>query len=209
MLQFNNFQKSYGYNIILKITDVTLDKGIYWIKGANGCGKSTLLKSVAGMLSFDGDISLNKLSVKKNSVAYKSIVNFSDAEPLFPLFLTGWEMVKLFSQAKKANHNQVEQYIEEMKMQHYLDQQIGTYSSGMLKKISLLLAFLGKPTLILLDEPLITIDTDSLNILYKWIREKHAKENASFLISSHNSIESNLLPAFQEMVIEQQSLKKI
>ena len=209
MLQFNNFQKSYGYNVILKIADLTLAEGIYWIKGANGCGKSTLLKSIAGMLSFDGNISLNKLNVKKDSVAYKSIVNFSDAEPLFPLFLTGWEMVKLFSQAKKATNGQAAQYIEEMKMSNYLDQQIGTYSSGMLKKLSLLLAFLGHPELILLDEPLITIDADSLNILYKWIREKYEKENAAFLISSHNSIESNLLPAFQEMVIEQQSLKKI
>jgi ABC-2 type transport system ATP-binding protein len=207
MLQFNKFQKSYGYNVVIKETSLALEKGIYWIKGANGCGKSTLLKSVAGLLSFSGDISLNGLSVKKECVTYKSIVNFSDAEPVFPLFLTGWEMIKLFSHAKKATNNQAEQYIEEMNMHNYLELQIGAYSSGMLKKLSLLLAFLGRPQLILLDEPFITLDADSLPILYKWIKECYEKNSAGFLISSHNSVENDALPNFYEMTIEQQTLR--
>src|ERR1700744_3718215 len=154
MLHFVKFQKFYGNFPALTIDELTITPGIYWIKGVNGSGKSTLLKSIAGMLAFNGDVLLNgAISIKKQPVAYRKLVNFAEAEPLFPEFLTGMEMIKLFASAKEAPAGQEEQFIGSMRMQNYIDRPIGTYSSGMLKKLSLVLAFLGKPKLILLDEP--------------------------------------------------------
>ena len=70
MLQFVQFQKSYDNFPALTINNLTLNHGIYWIKGANGSGKSTLLRAIAGILSFKGDIILDqKVSIKKNPVA--------------------------------------------------------------------------------------------------------------------------------------------
>lgn len=190
MLHFEKFRKSYHGRQIISIPNLNLDSGIYWLKGSNGSGKSTLLKAIAGLLSFEGEISLNsQISLKKQSVSYRKLVNFAEAEPIFPPFLRGKEMIELFINAKGGNSVQVEQYLESMQMQHYMDQSIETYSSGMLKKLSLVLAFIGKPDLILLDEPLITIDEDSLQVLYRWILEKHQQDGTSFLLASHQELE--------------------
>ncbi|QEM10408.1 ABC transporter ATP-binding protein [Mucilaginibacter rubeus] len=210
MLQFQNFKKSYGNYPALKVEDLRLEAGIYWIKGVNGSGKSTLLKSIAGILAFDGDILLaDHISIKKQPVPYRKLVNFAEAEPVFPDFLTGTEMIALFADAKDAPTGQQDHYIKSMGMQSFVDRPVGTYSSGMMKKISLLLAFLGKPKLILLDEPLITIDTASLAILNNWIREKHEQEGTSFLLSSHQILEDGSLPVSGELLVEDQTLKFI
>jgi len=207
MLQFVAFNKFYGDYPALKIDDLNVEPGIYWIKGVNGSGKSTLLKSIAGILAFNGDILLNgDISIKKQPVAYRKLVNFAEAEPLFPEFLTGMEMIKLFASAKDAPTGQEQQFIESMKMQSYVDRPIGTYSSGMLKKLSLVLAFLGNPNLILLDEPLITIDTESLKILYSWIAEQHNKNDVSFMLSSHQALDALELPETKQLLVENQIL---
>jgi ABC-2 type transport system ATP-binding protein len=206
MLRFTQFLKSYGHVQILNIEELTLQSGIYWVKGPNGSGKSTLLKSIGGFLSFKGDISVDGISLKKKGLPYRRIVNFADAEPIYPEFLTGWEMIKMFKQAKGTPADQEQYFIESMNMQNYLDSPLGTYSSGMLKKLSLVLAFLGRPKLILLDEPLITIDTQSLTVLYDWIRTKLKDEDVTFLLSSHQALDTGMLPEVHEISIENRKL---
>jgi ABC-2 type transport system ATP-binding protein len=210
MLHFVEFKKFYGNYPALTVSDFKIDPGIYWIKGVNGSGKSTLLKSIAGVLAFSGDIVLEGgISIKKQPVAYRKLVNFAEAEPLFPEFLTGMEMVKLFASAKDSPMGQEQYFIESMKMQSYIDKPIGTYSSGMLKKLSLVLAFLGAPKLILLDEPLITIDTESLKILYSWIRDQHQKKGVSFMLSSHQTLDADERIDAGELLVDAQTLQFI
>jgi len=210
MLQFKNFKKSYGTYPALKIADLTLDPGIYWIKGVNGSGKSTLLKSIAGILSFDGDIVLDGgISIKKDAVAYRKLVNFSEAEALFPEFITGTELIDLFVSAKDGKKGQELGLIDSMKMQGFVDRPVGTYSSGMLKKLSLILAFLGQPKMILLDEPLITIDTASLEILYSWIADSHRNNGTTFLLTSHQALDADILPEAKQLLVDDQTLKFI
>ncbi len=194
----------------MQVDDLNIGTGIYWIRGVNGSGKSTLLKSIAGILAFEGDILLdNNISIKKQPVAYRKLVNFAEAEPLFPEFLTGKELIALFAQAKDAPAGQEQHYLESMQMQSYVGQPVGTYSSGMLKKLSLVLAFMGNPKLILLDEPLITIDTASLKVLNSWIAERYNTHATTFLLSSHQSLEHDELPTAHELLVENQTLKFI
>lgn len=207
MLRFDQFQKSYGTNTVLDIERLKINSGIYWLKGKNGSGKSTLLKSIGGFLFYKGEILLDETSLKKEGVTYRKNVNFADAEPIFPDFLTGWEMIKLFKQTKGGPKDQEQYFIEKMNMEGYLNNQLGTYSSGMLKKLSLVLAFLGYPKLILLDEPLITIDKESLTVLNEWIITKHREENISFILSSHQPVDTETLSGIQEIFIMEKKLK--
>jgi ABC-2 type transport system ATP-binding protein len=134
MLQFKNFKKLYGGFPALRIDELAIDPGIYWIKGVNGSGKSTLLKSIAGILSFDGDILLDDdISIKKQPVAYRQLVNFAEAEPVFPEFLTGKEMIALFMQAKGAPAGQEQHYLDTMQMQPTLGSRWGHTPAGCLK----------------------------------------------------------------------------
>ncbi|SHG41661.1 ABC-2 type transport system ATP-binding protein [Chryseolinea serpens] len=193
MLQIRNFRKAYGRFTVLSIDELAIKPGVFWVRGANGTGKSTLLKAAAGILDFDGEISLGgKISLKKDPVEYRRRVNFAEAEPVFPDFLTGKEMLHLFASAKRAPARQQDYLVDSMHMNAYVNEPLSTYSSGMLKKLSLALAFLGKPDVILLDEPLITMDTVSLQVLYRWIEEKHRDESVSFFLSSHQPLETQV-----------------
>jgi ABC-2 type transport system ATP-binding protein len=206
MLHFKNFHKSYGSNTVLRIDDFTITAGIYWLRGPNGSGKSTLLKSIGGLLFFDGELLLDNTNLKRDGINYKRSVNFGDAEPMFPEFLTGNEMITLFEEAKNAPAKQSDELIEGMNMRSYLGEPLGSYSSGMLKKLSLVLAFLGNPKFILLDEPLNTIDHVSLAALYRFIKRKHEEEEISFLLSSHQPLDQQALPQIKELLIDQQTI---
>ena len=206
MLHFSQFEKSYFDHLVLKIDNIKLPEGVFWIKGSNGTGNSTFLKAIAGILSFKGDIAIGTVYLKNHGVSYRRLVNFAAAEPLFPEFLSGAEMIALFAKAKGAGAGQVEILVTEMGMQGYINNPLGSYSSGMLKKLSLVLAFLGKPKLILLDEPLNTIDAESLEVLYSWIKEKHEKDKISFLLSSHQPLDEFKLPGLKQINIVDKKL---
>ena len=69
-----------------------------------------------------------------------------------------------------------------------------------------MVAFIGDPSLILLDEPLITFDSASLAILYSLITEKHANGKTSFLFSSHQELSVNDSITLKEILIADQTL---
>lgn len=207
MLTLQRFRKKYGPMLVLDVGDLEIPSGIFWVKGTNGSGKSTFLKALAGILSFEGDVLLGgKVSVKKNPVSYRKVVNFAAAEPLFPEFLTAEEMIRLFTEVKGVPFERADWYAESIGMAPYLHQPIGSFSSGMVKKLSLILAFTGKPRLILLDEPLITLDADSLDVLYSWMVKAHRDHKVSFMVSSHQSPGTSFLRDASEILVENKSL---
>ncbi|MCF0059162.1 ATP-binding cassette domain-containing protein [Dyadobacter sp. CY356] len=210
MLKITNFKKSYNKDIVLQIDNLTIESGINWVRGANGSGKSTFLKSAAGIIGFDGDLLLGSaVSIKEQPVSYRKLVNFAEAEPVFPEFLTGTDLIRLFMKAKSAPVKQADYFIETMKMESYVGDPVGSFSSGMHKKLSLLLAFIGNPQLILLDEPLITMDSESLETLYVWITDYHLKLGTDFLLSSHQAFDKSLLPGIKALMVADHTLKYV
>src|SRR6478735_11614482 len=101
MILLSAIKKSYGSHPVLDIPEMSLDNGIYWLKGLNGSGKTTLMKIIAGLIPFQGDIRLDgEITLKKTRVAYLRAVNYAEAEPLLPAFVTGMALVTLFSKTK-------------------------------------------------------------------------------------------------------------
>jgi ABC-2 type transport system ATP-binding protein len=72
----------------------------------------------------------------------------------------------------------------------------------MVKKLSLLLAFIGKPSLILLDEPLATLDEGSVHILPELINAYHKEFKTGFIFSSHQSINTFSLTNNQILITD-------
>ena len=194
MLEFLQVQKSYGDRTVLSIPSLQLADGIYWLRGSNGSGKTTFLRMIAGLLPFRGDILLKNISLHRKPVDYRRSVSWADAEPLYPDFLKGRDLVAFYREVRKAPAQQIEELIDLFQVRSYLPAPIGTYSSGMVKRLSLALAFIGHPALITLDEPLVTLDQDSIPLLYNLITRSYREHNTSFLISSHQDIAKGALP---------------
>ncbi|MGV3539991.1 MAG: ABC transporter ATP-binding protein, partial [Rufibacter sp.] len=108
----------------------------------------------------------------------------------------------------KATQGQAEQLANTLGAEEFLHKATGTYSSGMMKKLSLVLAFLGQPSLILLDEPLITLDTATVQAMYTLIKERH-RQGVSFLLTSHQDIEMPDLPLTATWLVQNQTLNLV
>jgi ABC-2 type transport system ATP-binding protein len=185
MIHLHQVQKKYDRKLILNIAEFKLDTGIYWIYGLNGSGKTTFLKIIAGMIPFDGEAHLNNTSLKKSGVEYRRLVSFAEAEPVYPSYITGTDLVLFYQDIRKAPPSQIDRLIAFSGLRPHLDNPIGTYSSGMVKRLSLLLAFIGNAKLILLDEPLATLDTEAVHALPDLINEYRQQYGCSFIFSSH------------------------
>jgi len=193
MIHLHQVQKLYDRKLILNIPDFTLDKGIYWIYGLNGTGKTTFLKIMAGMIPFEGDAHINTISLKKNGVNYRKQVSYAEAEPVYPSYITGRDLVLFYQEIRKAPIQQVDRLIAFSGLGANLENPIGTYSSGMVKRLSLLLAFIGPAAWILLDEPLATLDTEAVHALPELINEYRQQYGTSFIFSSHQPFLSESL----------------
>lgn len=192
MLTINQFQKKYpGSNApVLSIDHLYLHKGIYWIKGENGSGKTSLIKSIAGLLPFSGSIAVNNVDLGKSRMAYTKLVNYAEAEPQYPSFLTGKELLSFYQSTNGGEWpNEI---IRALGVDKFMQNKTGVYSSGMMKKLSLVLAFTGNPQLILLDEPLIALDVEAVEILQNTIAAYH-QQGVSFIITSHQSLNTSIV----------------
>ncbi len=208
MLQINHLQKSYGGHLVLQVPSLFLSEGIHWFKGANGSGKTTFFRTLAGMLPFEGEIKMGNWDIRKHPIEYRLHINYGEAEPDYPEFLTANDLIQFVAKAKQATSTQVEHLIQALGIESFLFQPTGTYSSGMLKKTSLVMAFLGKPKVIILDEPLITIDDATVQQVYELVRDYHA-QGITFLLSSHQDFRFDALPIKQLFEVKDKMINAI
>ncbi|HEY4936641.1 MAG TPA: ATP-binding cassette domain-containing protein, partial [Puia sp.] len=130
MLQFDNVYKTYDQQPVLEIISLKLERSIYWLQGINGSGKTTFLSMLAGLIPFKGDILLDGINLRQNPLSYRRQVNFAEAEPLYPDFITGLELVGFYRDIRKAATIQTDLLVNLFKMHRFLSMPIGTYSSG-------------------------------------------------------------------------------
>ncbi|GEO06835.1 hypothetical protein AAE02nite_44990 [Adhaeribacter aerolatus] len=209
MLTFRNFNKYYGNHLVLSIPELQIPAGNHWIKGQNGSGKTTLFRVLGGLIPYQGNILLNQsINLQAQPLLHRRHINLGEAAPLYPGFLTGTELINLFAQARKAPADQATTLIKYFNT-NYLHQPVRTYSSGMLKKLSLILAFIGRPSLILLDEPLATLDTATVELVYNLIQEYNSKHQTSFLVTSHQDAQMSQLTLTATWLVQNQTLTQL
>lgn len=193
MLSLSGFEKKYPSGFEVVIPQLDLPEGIHLILGGNGSGKSTLLKALAGIHPANGEVLLNGTSLSSQPIDYRRKIGFSAAEPTFPEYLNLTDLITVVAKAKQSTHAEIAELTTILEVGEFMTYPIGGYSSGMLKKSALMLAFLGKPELIILDEPFTTIDAQTQGQLVRLICQR-AKEGTGFLITSHQSGPIELLP---------------
>lgn len=184
MLHFSKVKKRFNGRAILDIPSLDLDSNLYWVKGANGSGKSTFLRMIAGIIPFEGRIIYNQVDAHLSPVQYRQNISWADAEPAYPAFMTGQSLLDFYTDVRQGERKQAARLVDRIGLRDFIDAKIGTFSSGTLKKFSLLLAFVGNPTLIMLDEPLITLDAVSVQIVCDLVDEKRSL-GGLVLVSSH------------------------
>ncbi len=209
MLKIKNLLKKYGDKTILDVKSLEIEPGITHLKGINGSGKTTFSKIISGLIPFQGEVRLeNTLSPTSTKVAYRKAVNYSASEPNYPDFLTANDLISFVGKAKEASKNDLKSIPEIFGVDAYQNDPIGTYSSGMLKRLSLCLAFLGNPSLILLDEPFNTLDTSAISLLKNRI-ETLNQEGVNFILVSHQDIQNLGMTAHATYLVENHTIELV
>lgn len=194
MITAENLTKVFGSIRALDGITVEIPPGRNLIVGPNGGGKSTFLKIAAGVYRpTSGRIEvLGRDPWKDGEIKRRIGVSFDP--PRFPPLVTGREWLSLFARARgKENVDE----IAEILGMDYLDRRVISYSSGMLKRLSLAQALVGDPELVMLDEPLVNLDFRGIREVVGIIR-RLGKEK-SFLIISH--IWEPLLPIVDRVYV--------
>jgi len=178
----------YGNNPALEDVSLTMEAGeLVALVGRNGAGKSTLLRCIAGWTrSTHGEVLLQGQDIYKNERwTRQHIVLIPDTPPFYES-LTAWEHVQMVSQLHHLINweYEAEKLLDRFGLWSNRDAFPTMYSRGMRYKLALCLAFLLKPALLLLDEPLGPLDP--LSAGYLWQEFGHYQElGMSILLSSH------------------------
>jgi ABC-2 type transport system ATP-binding protein len=208
MIQIEQLEKKYQHKLVLSVPRLEIGVGIHWLQGANGSGKSTLLKIIGGLIPYSGTVTLNGINLKKKPVEYKGMISYAEAEPLYPEFLSGKDLIHFYNTTRKADSKKSDELIQLFAIQDYCDQPIGTYSSGMCKRLSLVLALIGSTKFILLDEPFVTLDVGTVRKLTAAMIHFHS-QGTNFIFTSHQSPEDNALPISRQWLVENNTVREL
>ena len=191
-----NLVKYYGSFKAVKEVSFKFKEGvIYGLIGPNGAGKSTTLKILATLLSpSSGDIKIFGYDVKKDADKIRRIIGYLPEEAGGYKYLTGYEYLELNAKLYSPdNYKEIVDYgIVLSGLDDRLDDRIGEYSRGMVRRLLLARALMIKPRLAILDEPTSGMDVLHATHIRKMIKHM-VEEGVTILLSSHNMLEVQYL----------------
>lgn len=170
--------------------DLEIKSGeIFGLLGPNGSGKSTTLKMLLGLVQPDfGAVEVLGIDVKKDPVAVKQQVGYVPESPRLYEFLTGLEYLDfigdVFGVTTEAKKQRINEYLKALELEGREGDMMSGYSQGMKQKVALISAFLHKPKLLILDEPLSSLDPKSARIVKDLLHELKA-QGVTTLMSTH------------------------
>lgn len=181
--------KSYGTKKVLKDVDFVFEEGrIYGLLGRNGSGKTTFFNCI----NSDIDINSGEFYLRESSDSDKKIrilpedIGYLVSTPTVPEFMTGREFLKFFLDVHEdiKPDKTIDEYFDYMKIpEEDRDSLLKDYSHGTKNKMQMLLNIIASPKLMLLDEPLTSLDVIISEEMKSVIRSQ--KQGRIVIFSTH------------------------
>jgi ABC-2 type transport system ATP-binding protein len=195
-LSVKGLKKVIGKREIIKNIDFELKRGeVFGFLGPNGAGKTTTIRMLVGLIRpTAGSISICGYCVSKQfTKAMEHIGCIVENPELYP-YLSGWENLQHFSRMiPSMTEERIHEVVELVGLQERIHDLVRTYSLGMRQRLGIAQALLGKPKVLILDEPTNGLDPSGIRDMRKFIRFLAESEGLSVLVSSHLLSEIQLM----------------
>lgn len=182
----NNLVKSYGSKEVLKGIDFAFEEGrIYGLLGRNGSGKTTFFNCINRDIEYNSGEFYFDVDGKRKDLSPEDI-GYVVSAPVVPEFMTGREFLKFFIEVhdELKDIKPVDEYFDYMKIaEDDRDRLLRDYSHGTKNKMQMLLNIIARPPLMLLDEPLTTLDVVVAEEMKNVFRQQ--KEGRITIFSTH------------------------
>ncbi|RXI21530.1 ABC transporter ATP-binding protein [Pediococcus pentosaceus] len=188
IIELKNIAKSFGKQNVLKNINLNVQQGqIVGLIGPSGSGKSTIIKIALGMEVADKGTAEIFEAKMPNRKLLSKIGYMAQTDALY-MTLTGFENLKFYAKMKGIKSSelqlQIDHVAEVVDLKDALNKRVEGYSGGMMRRLSLGIALLGNPKLLILDEPTVGIDPALRRKI--WRELKRIKNNGqSILITTH------------------------
>jgi ABC-2 type transport system ATP-binding protein len=199
MLQIKNITIKYNNNIILENFSYYFEENkMYLLKGTNGSGKTSLMNIIYNIKSPSyGDLIFKGLKIESGFQEIKTKINLFHTNGKYLVDdLTVNEYINFYVKMKYMSKTDIKYNIYEilksLGFNSNLNEAISKLSTGTKMKLSLACTLSGHFDLILLDEPFANIDSGSVSKLIGLIKQINTINKTSFIISSHENVESIL-----------------
>ncbi len=170
--------------------------GVFGLLGPNGAGKTTIIKLLTGLSDItDGTATVAGYDVQRYPMQVKQRIGWVAAEVILDDDFSAWE--NLWLQAKFQRladwKPRAEELLKYFGLGDRRKDKVGTYSTGMRKKLEIALALLHQPSVIFMDEPTIGLDPSTRRMLWEFITGVNQEFGTTILLTSHYIEEADAL----------------
>src|SRR3954467_3344810 len=190
MISLRQLTKRYGSFTAVDAIDLEVPRGeLFGFLGPNGAGKTTTLRMIAGILRpTGGTVQIGGIDIAVDPVAAKMRLGFIPDRPFIYEKLTGAEFLRFVAGLYDQEGPQVEHRAHELlalfDLDEWRDELVESYSHGMRQKLIISSAFVHRPEVIVVDEPMVGLDPKAARILKDLFRE-YTKRGHTIMMSTH------------------------
>ena len=195
MIETHNLTKAYGDFKAVSKLNLHVKKGtVYGFLGPNGAGKSTTMKMFLGLtVPTRGSFTINGMSYPKDRREILRQTGSFIESPAFYGNLSGEENLDLIRRILRLPRSAVEDALELVGLTEHKKRLAKKYSLGMKQRLGLAGAFMGRPPILVLDEPTNGLDPVGIHEIRTLIRSLPQKFDCTVLVSSHLLAEIELM----------------
>lgn len=184
---FKNVSKSFNRMPVVKAADFTIEKGeICGFIGRNGSGKTVIFRLMTGLLLPDsGTVLVNDENYSGRGSFFPSLGVMIETPGFIPHY-SGLKNLKILNSMSHnpVPKNEIKALMTRLGLDPKNPRPVRTYSLGMRQKLGIIQSVMNKPELLVLDEPMNSLDTESVNEIRKLFSELNA-QGTTIVIASH------------------------
>ncbi len=158
---------------------------IYGFLGPNGAGKTTTIKMILGLTYPDeGDVLIDGLNLSQRPHEIKRRIGFLPERLAFYDNLTALQTLEFYASLKGHSREGLSKLLDSVGLRQFADKKMGTFSKGMIQLVGVAQALMGRPSLLLLDEPTTGLDPNWTRVVKDRVLAAN-REGATVFFSSH------------------------